>query len=146
MSIINQGLNIVQNLSPQEKFEFGTSAWEKRRLVIFTALLICAFIIVIISVSSVGLFVYSALATNKLEFDQNLISLISNLAWAIISLAASIIASYVFGANMDTNSYRQAVKEVSVTALQTNNTLPQYNRPPSYGLNEEYIEGEGPRG
>lgn len=89
--------------------EFSTSNWKNRRFIIKSALLYCmlAFSAIIVSV------IVLMYIKPEYRYDQNITGILSTALTTLGFLTISIIGSYVFGAQWDTNSYRSSIASIT---------------------------------
>jgi hypothetical protein len=82
--------------------------WENRRKVIFGTLILCGSLIAaIILVPLIGSFFPG------FTLQEPVSSVLSNGLYVLAFLAATVIGAYVFGANFDSSSYRNSLKEIA---------------------------------
>ena len=82
--------------------------WANRRKVIFGTLILCGTLIAaIILVPIVGSFFPSFALADPVA------NVLSNGLYVLAFLAATVIGAYVFGANFDSSSYRNSLKEIA---------------------------------
>lgn len=82
--------------------------WKNRRKVIFGTLFLCGGLIAaIILVPIVGSFVPG------FALQDPVANVLSNGLYVLAFLAATVIGAYVFGANFDSSSYRNSLKEIA---------------------------------
>lgn len=103
--------------------EFSTSNWTNRRFIVKSALLYCmiAFSFIVIAVITL------MYIKPEYRYDQNLTSILSTALTTLGFLTISIIGSYVFGAQWDTNSYRNSVS--TIVSPNSNNNTNNMNSP-----------------
>jgi hypothetical protein len=82
--------------------------WTNRRKVIFGTLILCgALIAAIVLVPMIGSFVPG------FTLQGPVADVLSNGLYVLAFLAATVIGAYVFGANFDSSSYRDSLKEIA---------------------------------
>jgi len=82
--------------------------WSNRRKVIFGSLILCGTLIAaIILVPLIGSFFPA------FTLQDPVASVLSNGLYVLAFLAATVIGAYVFGANFDSSSYRNSLKEIA---------------------------------
>lgn len=113
-------LNQLSAILPVEaEKDFSASNWKYRRTIIFAALGVAGLVVLIFAFAVAAVMILQTQSGAAISFDRGLIGLGETLVWAMATLATSIIAAYVFGANMDTNNFRKSVLELSNKSVVT---------------------------